>query len=85
MLSLILDDIDVDYDIIVEEVQSLGAYIRVEFYAVSRDDHTPLNATVAYEKLTAMGQDYSYPNSNFHFIKLAMKGNMLTCHLMTVT
>ena len=73
-----------DYDIIVEEVHAFGSYVSVEFYAVRRDDHTPLNATVAYEKLTAMGQDYHYPNSNFHFIKIAMKGNMLTCHLRTI-
>ena len=71
---MILDDIDVDYDIIVQEVQTMEAHVMVEFYAVRGDNHTPMNATVAYMKLTEKGQDYYYPNSNFHFVKINMKG-----------
>lgn len=68
-----------DYDIIVEDVRPFGpAHIQVEFYAERQDDHTPLNATLAYEKLTEKGQDYYYPNSNFHFVKIQMKGEMLS-------
>ena len=74
MLSLILDDIDVDYDIVVETVRPIGPHIQVAFYAARHDNHTPLNATVAYMKLTERGQDYYYHNSDFHFVKINMKG-----------
>lgn len=74
MLSLILDDVDVDYDIMVQEVRPIGSHFMVEFYAIRRDNHTPMNATMAYMKLTQQGQDYYYPNSNFHFVKINMKG-----------
>ena len=77
MLKLILDDISVDYDIIIEEVQPFGPHVRVEFYATRHDTHTPINATVAYAKLTEKGQDYYYPESNLHFVKINMKGMLL--------
>lgn len=74
MLSLILDDIDVDYDIVITKIQPFDPHIAVEFYAIRRDNHAPLNSTLAYAKLTDKGQDYYYPNSNFHFVKINMKG-----------
>ncbi len=74
VLQLILDDISVDYDIIIEEVRPFGPHVRVEFYAVRHDTRTPINATLAYAKLTEKGQDYYYPDSNFHFVKINMKG-----------
>lgn len=77
VLSLILDTIDVDYDIVVEEIRPVGPHIMVEFYALRRDNHTPINATLAYMTLTEKGQDYYYPNSNFHFVKIHMKGTCL--------
>lgn len=77
MLGLILDDMNVEYDIMIQEVLPIGPRIRVEFYASRRDNHKPLNATVAYGKLTERGQDYYYPNSNIHFVKIDMKGTMI--------
>lgn len=79
VLSLILDTIDVDYDIVVEEIRPVGPHIMVEFYALRRDNHTPINATLAYMTLTEKGQDYYYPNSNFHFVKIHMKVCQLPC------
>jgi len=69
----------VDYELKMLTVQPFGAHIQVEFYAVRKDNHTPLNATVAYEKLTDKGQDYYYPNSDFHFVKIKMKGECPSC------
>lgn len=75
VLHLILDDIRVDYDIVIEEVRPFGPHVRVEFYAVRHDTQTPINATVAYAKLTEKGQDYYYHDSKFHFVKINMKGD----------
>ena len=74
VLGLIMDDIAVDYKIVIEEVRPFGPHIQVEFYAIRQDNHTPMNATKAYMKMTAKGQDYTYPNSNFHFVRIRMKG-----------
>ncbi len=74
-----------DYAISVVAVRSQGHNTLVEFYAspttpTTAAAATPINATVAYNKLTELGQDYYYPNSNFHFVDIKMKGN--TGHIM---
>lgn len=58
----------------VVEVRPLGPRTQVEFYAVRADDQSFMNATLAYNRLTDKGQDYYYPRSNFHFLKISMKG-----------
>lgn len=75
VLSLILDDVDVDYDIVVEEVRPMQAHLEMEFYVLRQDNHAPMNATTAYMKLTERGQDFNY--YKFHFLKI----NMKVCHL----
>lgn len=70
-----LADIAVDYDVLIQDVRPMGPHLQVEFYATRRDNHTPLNATRAYQKLTKLGQDFYYPNSKFHFVKITMKGD----------
>ena len=81
MLTLILADYDVDYDITIVQVLPFGPHILVEFSAVRADDHSYMNATQAYYKLTDKGQDYYYPHSNFHFLRINMKGmsELSTC------
>lgn len=81
MLSLILDDYDVDYQITVVEVMPLGPHTLVEFYAMRADNQAYMNATEAYFKLTDKGQDYYYPHTDFHFVKINMKGThwLLVC------
>lgn len=84
VLSLILDDVDRDYIIKVVEVRPFGPHILVEFYAVREDDHQVfMNATQAYFRLTDKGQDYYYPNSGFHFVRIDMKGMYAVAHTHT--
>ena len=77
VLSLILDDVDVDYDIVVEEVRPVQTHLEVEFYVLRQDNHAPMNATKAYMKLTERGQNFNY--YNFHFLKINMKGEFKAC------
>ena len=78
VLSLMLNDITVDYDVVIETVRPHGMQQLVDFYALSKNTHTPLSATLAYQKLTSMGPNFHYPGSDFIFVKFEMKG-LLYC------
>ncbi len=71
-----LNDISGDYDVIIVKVQPRNDLQQlIDFYAKTHSSAVPLNATMAYLKLTSKGPNFHYPESDFIFVKFEMRGN----------